>query len=145
VGRDQCGARDGFARRLPEACVQIAPNADRAYVAAMLAAADFDLIACAAANPGGARARGARAEAGACRRALPPCARVRRPREARSIVANAKMRRTGICGDRDLLIDRAITPGARRTSSAICALDATSAPMRRRATSCPTPAASEAD
>ncbi len=69
---------------LPKACVQIAPNADRAYVAAMLAAAGTARPDRAARRKVAGRAcaaRGACARAGACRRALPHLrARLRRSR-----------------------------------------------------------------
>jgi glutamate-5-semialdehyde dehydrogenase len=100
---------------LPEACVQIAPNADRAYVAAMLAAAGLlDLIV-----PRGGRSlvervqREARVPVlahaeGLCHTYVHASAD---PAMARAIVANAKMRRTGICGATEtLLIDRGIAP-----------------------------------
>jgi glutamate-5-semialdehyde dehydrogenase len=100
---------------LPEACVQIAPNADRAYVAAMLAAAGLlDLIV-----PRGGKSlvervqREARVPVlahaeGLCHTYVHESAD---PAMARSIVANAKMRRTGICGATEtLLIDRTIAP-----------------------------------
>jgi glutamate-5-semialdehyde dehydrogenase len=98
---------------LPEACVQIAPNADRAYVAAMLAAAGLlDLIV-----PRGGKSlvervqREARVPVlahaeGLCHTYVHTSAD---HAMARRIVANAKMRRTGICGATEtLLIDRAI-------------------------------------
>jgi glutamate-5-semialdehyde dehydrogenase len=100
---------------LPEACVQIAPNADRAYVAAMLAAAGLlDLIV-----PRGGRSLVERVQhearvpvlahaEGLCHTYIHASAD---PTMARRIVANAKMRRTGICGATEtLLIDRAIAP-----------------------------------
>ena len=100
---------------LPDACVQIAPNADRAYVAAMLAAAGLlDLIV-----PRGGKSlvervqREARVPVlahaeGLCHTYVHASAD---PGMARRIVANAKMRRTGICGATEtLLIDRAIAP-----------------------------------
>jgi glutamate-5-semialdehyde dehydrogenase len=100
---------------LPEACVQIAPNADRAYVAAMLAAAGLlDLIV-----PRGGKSlvecvqREARVPVlahaeGLCHTYVHASAD---PAMARRIVVNAKMRRTGICGATEtLLIDRAIAP-----------------------------------
>src|SRR5271157_2350213 len=100
---------------LPEACVQIAPNADRAYVAAMLAAAGLlDLII-----PRGGKSlvervqREARVPVlahaeGLCHTYVHAAAD---HAMARRIVANAKMRRTGICGATEtLLIDRAIAP-----------------------------------
>jgi glutamate-5-semialdehyde dehydrogenase len=100
---------------LPEACVQIAPNTDRAYVAAMLAAAGLlDLII-----PRGGKSlvervqREARVPVlahaeGLCHTYVHAAAD---PAMARRIVANAKMRRTGVCGATEtLLIDRAIAP-----------------------------------
>ncbi len=100
---------------LPEACVQIAPNADRAYVAAMLAAAGLlDLIV-----PRGGKSlvervqREARVPVlahaeGLCHTYVHASAD---PAMARRIVVNAKMRRTGICGATEtLLIDRAVAP-----------------------------------
>jgi glutamate-5-semialdehyde dehydrogenase len=100
---------------LPEACVQIAPDADRAYVAAMLAAAGLlDLIV-----PRGGKSlvervqREARVPVlahaeGLCHTYVHAAAEYGM---ARRIVANAKMRRTGICGATEtLLIDRAIAP-----------------------------------
>ena len=100
---------------MPAACVQIAPNADRAYVAAMLAAAGLlDLIV-----PRGGKSlvervqREARVPVlahaeGLCHTYVHASAD---PAMARRIVANAKMRRTGICGATEtLLIDRAIAP-----------------------------------
>jgi glutamate-5-semialdehyde dehydrogenase len=100
---------------LPEACVQIAPNTDRAYVAAMLAAAGLlDLII-----PRGGKSlvervqREARVPVlahaeGLCHTYVHAAAD---PAMARAIVANAKMRRTGVCGATEtLLIDRAIAP-----------------------------------
>jgi len=107
---------DGLrAAGLPAACVQIAPTADRAYVAAMLAAAGLlDLIV-----PRGGKSlvervqREARVPVlahaeGLCHTYVHAAAD---HAMARSIVANAKMRRTGICGATEtLLIDRAIAP-----------------------------------
>ena len=103
---------------LPEACVQIVPNADRAYVAAMLAAAGLlDLIV-----PRGGKSlvervqREARVPVlahaeGLCHTYVHASAD---PEMARRIVANGKMRRTGICGATEtLLIDRAIAAHAR--------------------------------
>ena len=100
---------------LPEACVQIAPNGDRAYVAAMLAASGLiDLIV-----PRGGKSliervqREARMPVlahaeGLCHTYVHAAADAAM---ARAIVANAKMRRTGICGATEtLLIDRAIAP-----------------------------------
>ncbi len=98
---------------LPAACIQVAPNADRAYVAAMLAGAGLlDLII-----PRGGKSlvervqREARVPVlahaeGLCHTYIPEKAD---EKMARAIIANAKMRRTGICGATEtLLIDRAI-------------------------------------
>ena len=98
---------------LPAACVQAAPNGDRAYVAAMLAGAGLlDLII-----PRGGKSlvervqREARVPVlahaeGLCHTYVHTAAD---PAMARAIVANAKMRRTGICGATEtLLIDRSI-------------------------------------
>jgi len=100
---------------LPEASVQIAPDADRAYVAAMLAAAGLlDLIV-----PRGGKSLVERVQRearipvlalaeGLCHTYVHASAD---HAMARRIVANAKMRRTGICGATEtLLIDRAIAP-----------------------------------
>lgn len=101
------------AARLPAACIQVPPNADRAYVAAMLAGAGLlDLII-----PRGGKSlvervqREARVPVlahaeGLCHTYVHAAAD---PEMARAVVANAKMRRTGICGATEtLLIDRAI-------------------------------------
>jgi glutamate-5-semialdehyde dehydrogenase len=107
---------DGLrAAGLPEACVQIAPNTDRAYVAAMLAAAGLlDLII-----PRGGKSlvervqREARVPVlahaeGLCHTYVHAAAD---PAMARAIVVNGKLRRTGVCGATEtLLIDRAIAP-----------------------------------
>lgn len=98
---------------LPEACIQVAPTADRAYVAAMLAGAGLlDLII-----PRGGKSlvervqREARVPVlahaeGLCHTYVHAAAD---PAMARRILANAKMRRTGICGATEtLLIDRSI-------------------------------------
>ena len=98
---------------LPQACIQVAPNADRAYVAAMLAGAGLlDLII-----PRGGKSlvervqRDARVPVlahaeGLCHTYIHEAAD---PAMARAIVVNAKMRRTGICGATEtLLIDRTI-------------------------------------
>ena len=108
--------RDGLRQAgLPDAAVQTAPGADRAYVAAMLAAAGrIDLLI-----PRGGRGlvERVRAEAkmpvlahaeGLCHTYVHAGAD---PAMARAIVANAKMRRTGVCGATEtLLIDAAIAP-----------------------------------
>jgi glutamate-5-semialdehyde dehydrogenase len=107
---------DGLrAADLPDACVQVAPNADRAYVAAMLSGAGLlDLIV-----PRGGKSlvervqREARVPVlahaeGLCHTYVHAAAD---HAMARKIVANAKMRRTGICGATEtLLIDRAVAP-----------------------------------
>jgi glutamate-5-semialdehyde dehydrogenase len=98
---------------LPPACIQVAPTADRAYVAAMLAGAGLlDLII-----PRGGRSlvervqREARVPVlahaeGLCHTYVHAAAD---PDMARAVVSNAKMRRTGVCGATEtLLIDRAI-------------------------------------
>ena len=98
---------------LPPACIQVAPNADRAFVAAMLAGAGLlDLII-----PRGGKSlvervqREARVPVlahaeGICHTYVHEAAD---PSMARAIVVNAKMRRTGICGATEtLLIDRSI-------------------------------------
>jgi glutamate-5-semialdehyde dehydrogenase len=100
---------------LPDAAVQIAPTADRAYVAAMLGAAGLiDLII-----PRGGRSlvervqREARVPVlahaeGLCHTYVHAAAD---PAMARRIVANAKMRRTGVCGATEtLLIDAEVAP-----------------------------------
>jgi glutamate-5-semialdehyde dehydrogenase len=100
---------------LPQAAVQVAPSADRAFVAAMLAGAGLiDLII-----PRGGKSlvervqREARVPVlahaeGLCHTYVHAAAD---PAMARKIVANAKMRRTGVCGATEtLLIDRAIAP-----------------------------------
>jgi glutamate-5-semialdehyde dehydrogenase len=105
---------DGLrAARLPEACVQIAPNTDRAYVAAMLAAAGLlDLII-----PRGGKSlvervqREARVPVlahaeGLCHTYVHAAAD---PTMARAIVVNGKLRRAAVCGATEtLLIDRSI-------------------------------------
>ena len=101
---------------LPPACVQVPPNADRAYVAAMLAGAGLiDLII-----PRGGKSLVERVQQearvpvlahaeGLCHTYVHASAD---PGMARRIVANAKMRRTGICGATEtLLIDRSIATG----------------------------------
>jgi glutamate-5-semialdehyde dehydrogenase len=110
-----CMAEGLRAAGLPEAAVQVAPTADRAFVAAMLRAAGLiDLIV-----PRGGKGLVLRVmdEArvpvlahaeGLCHTYVHAAAD---PAMARSIVANAKMRRTGICGATEtLLVDAAIAP-----------------------------------
>jgi glutamate-5-semialdehyde dehydrogenase len=100
---------------VPEAAVQVAPGTDRAFVAEMLGASGLiDLIV-----PRGGKSlvqrvqREARVPVlahaeGLCHTYVHAAAD---PAMARRIVANAKMRRTGICGATEtLLIDRAIAP-----------------------------------
>ena len=100
---------------LPGACIQVAPNADRAYVAAMLAAAGLiDLII-----PRGGKSLVERVQREARVPVLAHAEGLNHtyshaaadPDMARRILANAKMRRTGVCGATEtLLIDRAIAP-----------------------------------
>jgi len=107
---------DGLrAAGLPEAAIQVAPTADRAFVGAMLRAAGLiDLIV-----PRGGKGLVTRVmeEArvpvlahaeGLCHTYIHAAAD---PAMARPILANAKMRRTGICGATEtLLIDAAVAP-----------------------------------
>ncbi|MBV9249186.1 MAG: glutamate-5-semialdehyde dehydrogenase [Acetobacteraceae bacterium] len=116
AGAINAALTDGLrAAGLPETCVQIAPTADRAYVAAMLAGAGLlDLII-----PRGGKSlvervqREARVPVlahaeGLCHTYVHAAAN---HEMARKIVVNAKMRRTGICGATEtLLIDSAIAP-----------------------------------
>jgi glutamate-5-semialdehyde dehydrogenase len=98
---------------LPEACIQVAPNADRAYVAAMLAGAGLlDLII-----PRGGKSLVERVQREARVPVLAHAEGLNHtyiheaadPTMARRILANAKMRRTGVCGATEtLLIDQAI-------------------------------------
>jgi glutamate-5-semialdehyde dehydrogenase len=98
---------------LPEACIQVAPNTDRAYVAAMLAGAGLlDLII-----PRGGKSLVERVQREARVPVLAHAEGLNHtfihaaadPAMARAILANAKMRRTGVCGATEtLLIDRAI-------------------------------------
>jgi glutamate-5-semialdehyde dehydrogenase len=100
---------------LPEAAVQVAQTADRGFVAAMLRAAGLiDLIV-----PRGGKGLVERVQQearvpvlahaeGLCHTYVHAAAD---PAMARRIVANAKMRRTGICGATEtLLIDAAVAP-----------------------------------
>jgi glutamate-5-semialdehyde dehydrogenase len=100
---------------LPRDAVQITPSSDRGFVAAMLAGAGLiDLIV-----PRGGKSLVERVQAearvpvlahaeGLCHTYVHAAAD---PAMARAIVANAKMRRTGICGATEtLLIDSAIAP-----------------------------------
>jgi glutamate-5-semialdehyde dehydrogenase len=100
---------------LPEAAVQVAPGRDRAFVAAMLTASGLiDLII-----PRGGKGLVTRVQAearvpvlahaeGLCHTYIHAGAD---PAMARRIMANAKMRRTDVCGATEtLLIDAAIAP-----------------------------------
>src|SRR6516165_2920347 len=100
---------------LPENAVQTAPNTDRAFVAAMLSAAGFiDLII-----PRGGKGLVERVQREA---RVPVLAHAEGLNHsyihekadfamARTLLANAKMRRTGICGATETwLIDKAIAP-----------------------------------
>jgi len=101
---------------LPEAAAQVAPGRDRAFVAAMLQASGLiDLII-----PRGGKGLVTRVQAearvpvlahaeGLCHTYIHAAAD---PAMARRILANAKMRRTDVCGATEtLLIDAAIAPG----------------------------------
>jgi len=100
---------------LPEAAIQVAPTTDRAYVAAMLGAAGLiDLII-----PRGGKSLVERVQREARVPVLAHAEGLNHtyvhaaadPDMARRVVANAKMRRTGVCGATEtLLIDRAIAP-----------------------------------
>jgi len=100
---------------LPEACIQIAPTTDRAYVAAMLGGAGLlDLII-----PRGGKSLVERVQREARVPVLAHAEGLNHtyvhaaadPAMARAILANAKMRRTSVCGATEtLLIDRAIAP-----------------------------------
>jgi len=98
---------------LPAAAIQVAPSADRAFVAAMLGAAGLiDLIV-----PRGGKGLVTRVQQearvpvlahaeGLCHTYIHEAAE---PEMARAILANAKMRRTGVCGSTEtLLIDAGI-------------------------------------
>jgi len=100
---------------LPEAAVQVAPGTDRAFVAAMLAGAGLiDLII-----PRGGKGLVTRVQAEARVPVLAHAEGLNHtyihasadPAMARRIIANAKMRRTDVCGATEtLLIDAAIAP-----------------------------------
>lgn len=103
------------AAALPGACIQVAPSADRSFVAAMLKAAGLiDLII-----PRGGKGLVQRVQEesrvpvlahaeGLCHTYVHEAAN---HAMARAILANAKMRRTGVCGSTEtLLIDAAIAP-----------------------------------
>jgi glutamate-5-semialdehyde dehydrogenase len=108
----QAGLR---AAGLPEAAVQVAPSTDRGFVAAMLAASGIlDLII-----PRGGKSLVERVQRDA---RVPVLAHAEGLNHtyvhagadfamARAVLANAKMRRTGVCGATEtLLIDAAIAP-----------------------------------
>ena len=133
-----------LAAGLPEACIQVAPNADRAYVAAMLAGAGLlDLII-----PRGGKSLVERVQREARVPVLAHAEGLNHtyiheaadPAMARRIVANAKMRRTGVCGATEtLLIDRGSPRRCCRCWWRICGRWAARfARMRPRATSCRT-------
>ncbi len=101
------------AAALPEACVQVAPSAERGFVGAMLAAAGgLDLMI-----PRGGKALVERVQREA---RMPVLAHAQGLNHtyvhaaadfsmARAVLANAKMRRTGVCGATEtLLLDAAI-------------------------------------
>src|SRR5271165_5072141 len=100
---------------LPEACIQVAPTADRAYVAAILAGAGLlDLII-----PRGGKSLVQRVQREARVPVLAHAEGLNHtyvheaadPAMARAILANAKMRRTSVCGATEtLLIDSSIAP-----------------------------------
>ncbi len=100
---------------LPEAAVQVAATADRGFVAAMLRAAGLINLIIPRGGKGlvtrvmeEARVPVLAHAEGLCHTYIHVAAD---PAMARSIVANAKMRRTGICGATEtLLIDAAIAP-----------------------------------
>jgi glutamate-5-semialdehyde dehydrogenase len=112
----QAALSEGFAEAgVPGAAVQIPPATDRSYVAAMLAGAGLvDLII-----PRGGKSLVTRVQAearvpvlahaeGLCHTYVHHAAD---PEMARTILANAKMRRTGVCGATEtLLIDAGIAP-----------------------------------
>ncbi len=100
---------------LPAACVQVAPSTDRGFVAAMLAASEWiDLII-----PRGGKGLVERVQREA---RVPVLAHAEGLNHvyvaagadfgmARAVLANAKMRRTGVCGAAEtLLIDAAVAP-----------------------------------
>ncbi|MFT8245056.1 glutamate-5-semialdehyde dehydrogenase [Roseomonas sp. BN140053] len=137
---------------LPEACVQIPPNTDRAFVGAMLRAAGLiDLLV-----PRGGKGLVTRVleEArvpvlahaeGLCHTFVHAAAD---PEMARAVLANAKMRRTGVCGATEtLLIDAPVAasllpPLVEELRALGCAFRADE---RARAVLPELPAATEAD
>ncbi len=105
-----------IAAGLPAACVQIAPDADRAYVAAMLAGAGLiDLII-----PRGGKSLVERVQREARVPVLAHAEGMNHlfvhatadPSMACALLVNSKLRRTGVCGATEtLLVDAAIAPG----------------------------------
>jgi len=107
---------DGLAAAgLPASAIQVAPNADRSFVAAMLKAAGLiDLII-----PRGGRSLVERVQQesrvpvlahaeGLCHTFIHAAAE---PGMARNILSDAKLRRTGVCGSTEtLLVDAAVAP-----------------------------------
>jgi glutamate-5-semialdehyde dehydrogenase len=144
---------EGFAEAgLPEAAVQVAPTADRAYVAAMLAGGGvLDVMI-----PRGGKGLVERVQAearvpvlahaeGRCHTYVDRAADLAK---ARAIVVNAKLRRTGVCGATEtLLVDRAVA--ATHLPPIIADLAAKGCAFRADAAAraiCPElPAATEAD
>ncbi len=137
---------------LPPGAVQVAPGTDRGYVAAMLAASGLiDLVI-----PRGGRSlvervqRDARVPVlahaeGLCHTYVHAAAD---PAMARAVLANAKMRRTGVCGATEtLLVDAACAPALLPFLVAdLAALGCTfRADARARAILPDLPAATEAD
>ncbi|HWL80228.1 MAG TPA: glutamate-5-semialdehyde dehydrogenase [Roseomonas sp.] len=111
-----CIAEGLRAAGLPEAAVQMAPTQDRAFVGAMLRAAGLiDLII-----PRGGKGLVTRVMQEARVPVLAHAEGLNHtyihaaadPEMARRVLANAKMRRTGVCGATEtLLVDAAIAPG----------------------------------
>ncbi|MBR0654267.1 glutamate-5-semialdehyde dehydrogenase [Plastoroseomonas arctica] len=116
VGAIHAALLDGLAAAgLPAAAIQVAPNADRSFVAAMLKAAGLiDLII-----PRGGRSLVERVQQdsrvpvlahaeGLCHTYIHEAAD---PAMARCVLSDAKLRRTGVCGSTEtLLIDAAVAP-----------------------------------
>ena len=111
----ECLQQGLVAAGLPESCVQAPPTTDRAAVGAMLGMAEFiDVIV-----PRGGKSLVERVQnearmpvfahlEGICHTYVHAKAQ---PDMARTIVLNAKMRRTGICGATEtVLIDRSVAP-----------------------------------
>ena len=111
----ECLQQGLVAAGLPESCVQAPPTTDRAAVGAMLGMAEFiDVIV-----PRGGKSLVERVQnearmpvfahlEGICHTYVHERAQ---PDMARTIVLNAKMRRTGICGATEtVLIDRSVAP-----------------------------------